>query len=749
MVNAYTEEPVCPKGGFPLKVCVLDSVADEGDALEFEIVLSRSVQRNTTPFVPELVRRFEVWVDVEIENGTAVRREPGSATGGDYRWFGKNTFYIGQGKSGRTIRVQTYTDSTDDNGETVKLKLSNARWINFWVNGAGHDADGVPLDPDGKPTARHLGITRAEATGTIYDARGISVADASATEGTDTTIDFTVTLASATTIPVTVDYATVDGTAKDGEDYTAQSGTLTFAVGETSKTVKIAVLSDEMDEEAETFTLVLTNPSTGATITDGSATGTISNTGSIPRAWLARFGRTAAEHVVEGIGERLAASRTVGAEGSLAGYSLGASALAEGVAGTGDAGEQGTLFAHALEPTANAAAMHPQGMTGAELLARSAFAVTGASAGGGSLAVWGRGTRSGFEGDEDGVDIEGDVTTLTLGTDWSGGTWLAGLALAHSRGEGAWRGAVDTGEVEASLTGLYPYAGYRASERLTLWAAGGHGTGELTVETAHKTLRTDISMTMGAAGARGDLLVREGDEGPALALEADALNARTDSDAIAGLGASEAETTRLRLALEASHGLLLERGTLLMPNLELGVRHDSGDAETGFGADIGGGLLFASARSGLRVEISGRTLVTHEDSDFREWGLSGALLFDPQPDSVRGPSLSLRHTLGAASSGGAQALFERRTMAGLASTETEANPTLEVEAGYGFAMLHPRAVLTPYSGLSWSEQGGRTYRAGTRWQLAPEALIALEATRNEANESEATNALTATTQVRW
>ena len=65
----------------------------------------------------------------------------------------------------------------------------------------------------------------------------LSVADAQGEEGTDETIGFAVSLSRAVSGAVTVEYATADGTATAGEDYSSTSGTMTFAAGETAKTV--------------------------------------------------------------------------------------------------------------------------------------------------------------------------------------------------------------------------------------------------------------------------------------------------------------------------------------------------------------------------------------------------------------------------------------------------------------------------------------------------------------------------------
>ncbi|MGF7174992.1 cellulase family glycosylhydrolase [Azospirillum doebereinerae] len=111
---------------------------------------------------------------------------------------------------------------------------------------------------------------------TKYNAIKAGLFSGSTGGATTTTADatFTVKLSQAATHAVTVDYATVDGTAKAGSDYTATSGKLTFAAGEISKTVTVKVLSDSVTEGNETFSLKLSN-SSQATIADATGTGTI------------------------------------------------------------------------------------------------------------------------------------------------------------------------------------------------------------------------------------------------------------------------------------------------------------------------------------------------------------------------------------------------------------------------------------------------------------------------------------------
>ena len=130
---------------------------------------------------------------------------------------------------------------------------------------------------------------------TIEGPPGLSVADARVREAEGATVDFAVTLGRASAETVTVAYATSDGTAAANQDYEPASGTLTFEVGETAKTVAVAVLDDAHDEGEETFTLTLSNPRGGnAWLKDATAIGTIENDDPMPQAWLARFGRTIA-----------------------------------------------------------------------------------------------------------------------------------------------------------------------------------------------------------------------------------------------------------------------------------------------------------------------------------------------------------------------------------------------------------------------------------------------------------------------
>jgi outer membrane biosynthesis protein TonB len=123
--------------------------------------------------------------------------------------------------------------------------------------------------------AAALFLVLAAASGAA-DAPSLTVNDVTVTEGDSGAKNavFTVALSASSASPVTVDFATVDGSAKAPDDYAAASGTLTFAPGELSKRVTVAVAGDTLDEPHETYSVELAN-AVGATIADGRGAGTI------------------------------------------------------------------------------------------------------------------------------------------------------------------------------------------------------------------------------------------------------------------------------------------------------------------------------------------------------------------------------------------------------------------------------------------------------------------------------------------
>jgi hypothetical protein len=178
----------------------------------------------------------------------------GSAkAGSDYgAKSGKLTF--APGETSRTISVPVYGDRLLEANESFSVKLSGAK--NAWIS----DSVGIVHIVDDEPQ-----ISISDASGTRIAHDGMY---------TGTTLTFYVTLPAAFDQPVTVNYATADGTAVECVDYVGASGTLTFAPGETIKTINIEVLGNDSGV-TEWFAVNLSGASSNAPIADGQGIGTI------------------------------------------------------------------------------------------------------------------------------------------------------------------------------------------------------------------------------------------------------------------------------------------------------------------------------------------------------------------------------------------------------------------------------------------------------------------------------------------
>ena len=535
----------------------------------------------------------------------------------------------------------------------------------------------------------------------------------------------------------------------------------------------------------------------------------------MPAAWLARFGRTVTDQVLDAVEARLSAPRAAGARATLAGQALpswdgsGKTAANPGSgSGAGDNAGAGASdralaardreamaairdwMAHARadgewrapgEGPQRADRVQSRALTGRDFLTGTSFALTGGSTeAGGYAALWGQGAISRFDGREGDLSLDGEVTTGLMGADWATERWTAGLAIGHARGTGGYRegggctadndasepGASGcAGEVEATLTGLWPYAGLKLTERLSAWAAAGYGAGELKLTPGGESPFTaDLTMAMGAAGMRGEVLTPPPEGGLALALKGDARFTRTASEAIkdakgGNLAAATADVWLVRTGIEGSRRFALgddAAGLVLTPSFELGVRLDGGDAETGLGVDLGGGLAFAAPKQGVALDLQARGLVAHEASGFREWGAGASLAWDPRPSTDRGLALTLRQSWGGSPTGGMEALLGRETLAGLAANDnddtTASAGRLEAELGYGIAMFSGGFTGTPHLGVGFSEIGP-DYRLG--WRLTSERRgdpgfeIVLEATRREAANADAEHGIALRGVIRW
>ena len=212
----------------------------EGDAATRVAVFTVSLSR-PAPTV--------VGVTYATSNGTAVKRS-------DYtRTFG--TLELPAGATTAKVKVPVLGDTADEGNETFNVLLTNPQGVDV-VDAVG---TGTVVDDDPPSlSGRQMAIGDV----VVHEGHG----------GTRVAV-FTVSLSTAAGSVITVNYATSNSTAAAPGDYEARSGTLSFAAGTTSATIKVTVHGDEDPESDERFTVGLSEPSGPAFIADASGLGTI------------------------------------------------------------------------------------------------------------------------------------------------------------------------------------------------------------------------------------------------------------------------------------------------------------------------------------------------------------------------------------------------------------------------------------------------------------------------------------------
>ena len=612
----------------------------------------------------------------------------------------------------------TATKVEDLGGGLWRLRVRPDSWPDTTVTLAdGRDCGsaGAVCTADGRALSN---TAEASVAGPVR----IRIDGGTARDGHSRGIDFAVTLSRASAKAVSVDYATADGTATAGEDYEAASGTLTFAAGETDLTLHVAALDSYTDSGGGSFSMHLSNPS-GAYLRDmhRKTSGTIRHADPMPQVWLARFGRSATDHIVDALRTRFDDAE----------YATGHDATLGGAQAGWRSGAGQTMWPDA----------HPE-QTGygqersvlRDILSGSSFRSSwGDQKSHRRLTAWGRAAATSFSGDDAGMAVDGDAMSLILGADAAWSRWLAGAALAHTSGSGSDRTA-SGGTLTGSVTAVHPYLRMRATDQLSAWATLGWGTGDLELETdSGAAWKTPASMRMAAGGLRG-VLLRRG-SGLELAGRLDARATRMTSETTNG------DASRLRMLLEGSRPFALSARRTLTPTVEVGLRRDGGDAETGAGVEVGGSLRFMDPRLGLTVNTSGHRLAAHADGDYGEWGTRASVRLDPGT-SGRGLSLTLAPAWGAESSGDAERLWSMADPRGLHGHRfgPDVGMRLTGSVAYGLDAFGGRGAMAPYAAAS-TTVFGRDWRAGVRWTLGAATRFGFEATRSESTVRTTSNGL--------
>ena len=576
-----------------------------------------------------------------------------------------------------------------------------------------------------------LEIAPARMTVTDNDVLSLSVSDIEVLESAGEA-EFTLNLSHESVRRIEIGVTFADVTATRGEDYLPNEEPVIFASGERQQVLRVALVDDPDMEQNETFRVTF-DPGAGGELSVKSATCTIVDDEVMDERQqkleyaLAAFGRTMAHDLVTAVEDRMWSSGS-GSSVTLAGTRLPVpdeavyEMLQRHVGPGGDLARRTALR---------------------ELLARSDFQLSLDDEGAGeadgwstdSLTLWGRGSQSWGAGRlEPSVTTQSEVFSGQLGLEMRlREDTLVGVMLNGSEGEVEFGGKLGT-RIEADIISLHPYGQWSPWPGLGTWAMLGYGLGGATLTDSYSTLaglsvESDIAMTMAAAGGSHRVVSLLGLD---WFVGTNGFLARFEADGQTNLlSALEADVWQTRVLLEGRSGQNLGGLSGLSGDIALATRLDGGDAETGMGMEIGGGVAYDRQDLGVAVEASGRMLLSHEAEDLEDAGASLSLRVDPG-EFGRGLYLAFAPSWGNASSGVRAMWQDRQSATGVRDGRGLFDPQMRLtsELGYAEPMPTGRGILTSYG--AFSSDGGvtRQYRVGRRLELDILSM-SLEAERHE------------------
>ena len=717
-------------GAGSAELSVSDAAGDEGGDLTFTVTLSAS------PGAP-------VTVAYATGIGSADTAAPSDFTSAS----GSLTFAAGSAGAAlsQTFSVAVTDDELAEGAETFTVSLSQPSGARF-----------------------PFGVSIADGTGTgtisASDAATVSISDAAGPEGSELT--FAVSLSGSPGADVEVAYATAiqAGDTAGVDDFAPVNGTLRFAAGATgselTRTFAVRTAADSRAEEDETFSVLLSETAegfpAGIDLGDGAGVGTIGEDTSA--SGEARVGR-----VNEEVAPRLAQAVAASTLSAISGR-IDAAATAGSIAATASTLTDETGLGGPFDPfnTPGSDWRYSDRALGGLSFAMPLESSESEGAQRRRAAIWGSGDYYRLSDTDDSmVEWDGDVLSFHVGADMRiRPDLLGGVSVSRTSGSIEYMDRTDDvaagGRYDTQITSVNPYLSWSLPKSgLAAWATLGYGRGdvELDDDLAGRE-SSDMSMKTAAVGASGRLFSSEemiAGGTTSLRLKGEGSVALLDIKGRGLISPLTSDVQRLRLALEGSYARTLDSGGMLTPSLELGVRHDGGDAVTGLGLELGGSLRYVETTIGLTVAGRGRVLVAHRDDDYEEWSVGGLVRLDPGVDR-HGLALTLAPAWGdgAGGIGSFGRLYEQDEMSSYGrSQRVRQTGRVDAEIGYGLSGILARGVMTPFAGLVLTNDSSRRYRLGSYFEFADWLRFSAEAGREERGSRLPNHGVLLRAHLRW
>ena len=322
-----------------------------------------------------------------------------------------------------------------------------------------------------------------------------------------------------------------------------------------------------------------------------------------------------------------------------------------------------------------------------------------------SVTVWGSGDYHKISGGDD-LSWDGSVINVHLGSDIKiAQSVLTGFSASWSQGVLDYDDSLNqqNGEYTLDLYGVHPYVSLSVTSWLNVWLIGGYGQGEITIDS--ETDNKQSSDMVVFSGTGGFSLSIPGIR--SLKLKGSSSAIRQDIEGNDELIASlTTDSSQQRVALEVSPEFI-STGRRFIPSVEVGARYDSGDGETGYGVEVGGGILYTL--SSFTFSANGRWLATHS-GNLEEWGAGGLIRLQPGAQG-QGFWFTLSPTVGQTQER-TQQLWDANHLSDI-NVSSDRGVSLGTELGYGFVVSD--GIAEPYGSMNFSNMGSTKYRIGARF----------------------------------
>ena len=428
---------------------------------------------------------------------------------------------------------------------------------------------------------------------------------------------------------------------------------------------------------------------------------------------LAVFGQAMLGSFSDAIGNRVTRVRN-GANATsfkqvlsnLADVSSGTSSMGLGGLGMGMSGGQQTIAQHDILDLTPGNSMNSSpslGGSGFDMFNRFStprnFALNFGADGGG-FGVWGSADTTNYEG----VDYEGDATFIHVGADFeTANCWLFGVAVTRGTGSNTFSYGTAERDMDISLTAFSPYLRYQPSDDASIWGAASFGSGDVDITGGADNASGDLESNLFLVGGRRTIN-EMGNITLAIRGEVAMANLSTDSgdDIAAGLDVS---VNRVRGVLEATFG---DPESGFQPFIDVGIRNDGGDGDTGAGFEVAGGITVDS--DNLAIEARAHTLASHGAEDYSESGISVLARIQPSSASGEGFAFEFQPRYGANySSSGLIWNLEQQQMRQSRSEgrDEQQGMALASRMSYSVAVSGDRFMISPFVDYD-KQQASRT-----------------------------------------